>query len=175
MREVRDTGGDLHKMRIRLGLGLAFVLLMFGLLVARLVYLQVWRYEDFRSQAEDNRISLVPETPTRGLISDRNAIVLAENVSAFTLELAPAQIPDLNATIEELASIIAIDPRDRRRFQRLLEDSRKLETIPLKVRLSDEEVAKIAVARYRLPGVEIRARQFRNYPLGDSAAHLLGH
>ncbi|MBW6493462.1 MAG: penicillin-binding protein 2 [Burkholderiaceae bacterium] len=175
MREVRDTGSDLHQMRIRLGLGLAFVLLMFGLLVARLVYLQVWRYEDFRSQAEDNRISLVPETPTRGLISDRNGNVLAENVSAFTLELAPAQISDLNATIEELASIITIDPRDRRRFQRLREDSRKLETIPLKVRLSDEEAAKIAVARYRLPGVEIRARQFRSYPMGGSAAHLLGH
>ena len=175
MKEVRDTGSDLHQMRIRLGLGLALVLLMFGLLAARLVYLQVWRYEDFRSQAEDNRISLVPETPTRGLIGDRNGIVLAENVSAFTLELAPAQISDLNATIEQLASIIEIDPRDRRRFQRFLEDSRNLETIPLKVRLSDEEVARIAVERYRLPGVEIRARQFRSYPLGGSAAHLLGH
>ena len=175
MKEVRDTGSDLHQMRIRLGLGLALVLLMFGLLAVRLVYLQVWRYEDFRSQAEDNRISLVPETPTRGLIGDRNGIVLAENVSAFTLELAPAQISDLNATIEQLASIIEIDPRDRRRFQRFLEDSRNLETIPLKVRLSDEEVARIAVERYRLPGVEIRARQFRSYPLGGSAAHLLGH
>ncbi len=175
MTEVRDTGSDLHQMRVRLGLGLAFVLLMFGLLVTRLLYLQVWRYEDYQAQAEDNRISLVPETPGRGLITDRNGIVLAENVSAFTLELAPAQIADLNATIEQLAAIIEVDPRDRRRFQRILEDSRNLETIPLKVRLSDEEVAKIAVARYQLPGVEIRARQFRSYPLGGSAAHLLGH
>ena len=175
MNQVRDTGSDLHQTRVRLGFALVLVLTMFGLLVARLIYLQVWRYADFQAQAEDNRISLVPETPSRGLITDRNGVVLAENISAFTLELAPAQIADLNATIDELARIIEIDPRDRRRFQRMREDSPNLETVPIKVRLSDEEVAKVAVARYRLPGVEIRARQFRNYPLGGSAAHLLGY
>ncbi len=175
MVEVRNSGADLHRMRLRLGFALVFVLVLFGLLVVRFLYLQVWRYADYHAQAEDNRISLVPETPGRGLIHDRNGVLLAENVSAFTLELTPARIADLEVTIDAIAGVIEIDPRDRRRFQRLLEDTRSIETIPLKVRLSDEEVARIAVERYRLPGVEIKARQFRNYPLGESASHVLGY
>jgi penicillin-binding protein 2 len=175
MVEVKDTGKEIKQLKIRLGLAMFFILLCFGILIARFSYLQIYRYSDFHALAEDNRISLVPVPPTRGLIFDRNGILLAENVSAFTLELAPKLIDNLDHVIDQLAEIVEITPKDRRRFKRLLEDSRSTETIPLKVRLSDEEVAKLAAQRYRFKGVDIKARQFRNYPLGETGAHLLGY
>ncbi len=175
MVEVKDTGKEIKQLKIRLGLAMLLILLCFGALVARFAYLQIYRYSDFHAQAEDNRISLVPVPPTRGLIFDRNGVLLAENVSAFTLELAPKLIDNLDRVIDQLAEIVEITPKDRRRFKRLLEDSRSTETIPLKVRLSDEEVAKLAAQRYRFKGVDIKARQFRNYPLGETGAHLLGY
>ena len=175
MVEVRNSELELHRLRIRLGFALAFVLTLFGLLIARFTYLQVYRYDDFHSQAEDNRISLVPVAPTRGLIYDRNGILMADNISAYTLELVPSLITNLDRTIDELGKIVDINSRDRRRFKRLVEDSKNYESIPLKSRLNDEEVAKLAVARFRFTGVEIKARQFRTYPLGETASHLLGY
>ena len=175
MVEVRDTGKDLRQLRLRLAVAMVFVITCFGMLVARFVYLQVYRYADFHAQAEENRIALVPAPPSRGLIFDRNGVLLAENVSAYTLELLPKRVAGLEPTIEALSRIVEITPRDRRRFRRLLEDSRSADSVPLKVRLSDEEVARLAVQRFRFPGVEIRARLFRNYPLGETAAHVLGH
>jgi penicillin-binding protein 2 len=175
MIEVKDTGREIKQLRIRLSLAMALIFMCFGILLARFAYLQIYRYSDFHAQAEDNRISLVPVPPSRGLIFDRNGILLAENVSAFTLELTPKDIADLDGLIDQLASIVDITPKDRRRFKRLLEDSRTTDSIPLKVRLSDEEVAKLAVQRYRFKGVDIKARQFRNYPFGETGAHLLGY
>ncbi|MBN9426555.1 MAG: penicillin-binding protein 2 [Burkholderiales bacterium] len=175
MVEVRDTERDLHQLRVRLVVAMLLVLTCFGILVARLSYLQVYRYAAFHAQAEENRIALVPAPPSRGLIFDRNGVLLAENVSAYTLELSPKRTAKLDETIDALAEIVDITPRDRRRFRRLLEDSRNSDSVPLKVRLTDEEVAKLAVQRYRFPGVEIKARLFRNYPLGETAAHVLGH
>lgn len=175
MVEVKDTGKEIKQLKIRLSLAMLLILLCFGVLIARFSYLQIYRYSDFHALAEDNRISLVPVPPTRGLIFDRNGVLLAENVSAFTLELAPKLIDNLDRVIDQLAEIVEITPKDRRRFKRLLEDSRSTETIPLKVRLSDEEVAKLAAQHYRFKGVDIKARQFRNYPLGETGAHLLGY
>ncbi len=175
MVEVKDTGKEIKQLKIRLALAMFFILTCFGVLVARFSYLQIYRYSDFHALAEDNRISLVPVPPTRGLIFDRNGVLLAENISAFTLELAPKLIDNLERVIDQLAEIVEITPKDRRRFKRLLEDSRSTETIPLKVRLTDEEVAKLAAQRYRFKGVDIKARQFRNYPLGETGAHLLGY
>jgi penicillin-binding protein 2 len=175
MVEVKDTGKEIRQLKIRLALAMVFIVACFGVLVARFAYLQIYRYSDFHALAEDNRISLVPVPPTRGLIFDRNGVLLAENVSAFTLELAPKLIDNLERVIDQLAEIVEISPKDRRRFKRLLEDSRSTDTIPLKVRLTDEEVAKLAAQRYRFKGVDIKARQFRNYPLGETGAHLLGY
>ena len=175
MVEVRDTERDLYQLRLRLVIAMTLVLVCFGVLVARFVYLQVYRYEDFHAQAEDNRIALVPAPPGRGLIFDRNGVLLAENVSAYTLEIAPKGAAKLEETIAALSGIVEITPRDRQRFRRLLEDSRSTDSVPLKVRLTDEEVARLAVQRFRFPGVEIRARLFRNYPLGETAAHIIGH
>src|SRR5690606_3896222 len=175
MVEVRDTERDLYQLRLRLVIAMTLVLVCFGVLVARFVYLQVYRYDDFHAQAEDNRIALVPAPPGRGLIFDRNGVLLAENVSAYTLEIAPKRAARLEETIAALSGIVEITPRDRQRFRRLLEDSRSTDSVPLKVRLTDEEVARLAVQRFRFPGVEIRARLFRNYPLGETAAHIIGH
>ncbi|RPH68190.1 MAG: penicillin-binding protein 2, partial [Burkholderiales bacterium] len=175
MVEVRDTERDLYQLRLRLAIAMGLVLVCFGLLVARFVYLQVHRFADFHALAEDNRIALVPAPPSRGLIFDRNGVLLAENVSAYTLEIAPQGAARLDETIAALSGIIEITPRDRQRFRRFLEDSRSSDSVPLKVRLTDDEVARLAVHRFRFPDVEIRARLFRNYPLGETTAHVLGY
>eukprot|EP01030_Chromulinospumella_sphaerica_P007752 gene7752-7584_t len=139
--------------RLRLFLAGLFVVLLFLVLVARLLWLQVISYDKYQSKAEDNRITIVPLVPNRGLILDRNGVVLANNYSAYTLEITPSKIDNLNEMIDELGKI----------------------SIPIRTRLTDEEVARFAVQSFRFPGVEIRARLFRQYPYGPHAAHLLGY
>ncbi|MCL4746183.1 MAG: penicillin-binding protein 2, partial [Burkholderiaceae bacterium] len=175
MIEVRNTERELGRMRMRLGLTWLVVLACFAALAARMVYLQVVRYADFHAQAEDNRIALLPLPPPRGLIYDRNGVLLADNLPAYTLELIPERVADIERTVDDLAGVIEISPRDRRRFKRLLEDARSYEPIPIRTRLTDEEIARFAAVKFRFPGVEIGARLFRTYPLGESGAHLLGY
>jgi penicillin-binding protein 2 len=175
MVEVRDSELELHRLRWRLAFAGLFVLTLFGVVLGRFVWLQVYKHAEFHAQAEDNRIAVVPVPPSRGLIYDRNGVLLAENVSAYTLELAPRRIANLERTIEELSRIIEIGPRDRRQFKRLFDDTRNSEWVPLKTRLTDEEVARIAAHRYRFEGVEVKARLFRNYPLGETASHVIGY
>ncbi|HZH05572.1 MAG TPA: penicillin-binding protein 2 [Lautropia sp.] len=173
--DVRDPAADLGRLRIRLGIAMALAVVCFGLLAARFYYLQVVRFNDFHAQAEDNRITMIPVPPQRGQITDRNGIVLAENVFSYALEIAPARIDDINALIDELAMVVDISQTDRRRFRRLMAEMKFTDTVPLKSRLTDEEVAKIAAMRFRFPGVEVKARPYRNYPLGQTAAHVIGH
>ncbi len=175
MVEVRNTERELGRMRVRLGLTWLVVLACFAILAARFVYLQVVRHADFHAQAESNRIALLPLPPPRGLIFDRNGVLLADNLPAYTLELIPERVSDIERTIDDLSQVIEVSPRDRRRFKRLLEDARSYEPIPIRTRLSDEELARFAAAKYRFPGVEIGARLFRTYPMGETAAHLLGY
>ena len=175
MIEVHDTERALRRLRLRLSLAWALVLACFGLLVGRFVYLQVLRYADFHALAEDNRIALLPITPQRGLIYDRNGTLLADNLAAYTLEITPNRVQNIDRTIEELSRIIEIPARDQRRFKRLLADARSYEPIPIKTRVSDEELARFAVAKFRFPGVEIRARLFRTYPMAETASHVIGY
>lgn len=175
MTELRNVAADLARFRRRvLVIGLV-VLVAFGLLCARLFFLQVVRHEDLAEQAESNRTAVVPVVPNRGLILDRNGIVLASNYSAYTLEITPSKVGNLEDTIDSLGEVVEVSQRDRRRFKRLREDSRSFDSIPIRTRLSDEEVARFAAQRYRFPGVEIKARLFRNYPNGELAAHVLGY
>jgi penicillin-binding protein 2 len=173
--EVRDPAVELQRLRWRLLIAMLVVLALFGVLAARFGYLQVHRHADLQIRAEGNRIAVVPVPPARGLIYDRNGVLMAENVLAYTLELAPKQIRDLDATIEELATLVDISAGDRRRFRRLWEETKNSDWLPLKSRLSDEEVARIAVNRFRFPGVDVRARHFRTYPLGQTASHAIGY
>jgi len=175
MTELRNVEADLSRFRSRvLVVGLA-VLCAFALLVARLVYLQVVRHDDLSEQAENNRTAIVPIVPNRGLILDRNGVVLATNYSAYTLEITPSRVDKLEETIAALAQVVEIQPRDKRRFKRLREESRNFESLPIRTRLTDEEVARFAAQRFRFPGVDIKARLFRSYPLGESGSHIVGY
>ncbi len=149
--------------------------LAFATLAARMIYLQVIKREHFHTLAESNRISVVPVPPNRGLILDRNGEVLVANYSAYTLEVTPALVRNLDAAFDNVSSVVEIHARDRRRFKRLLEETKNFESLPIRTRLTETEVAKFAANRYRFPGFEIRARPFRNYPLGEIASHALGH
>ncbi|CAN5267247.1 penicillin-binding protein 2 [soil metagenome] len=171
-----ETESDLIRFRRRLALtGVAFMV-GFGLLTARFVWLQVVRHDDYQAQAEDNRITVVPLPPNRGIIRDRNGVVMARNYSAYTLEISPDKIDrDLDTLIDDLSKIVEIEPHHRRRFRKLLEDSRSFESLPIRTRLSDSEVAKFAAQRYAFPGVDIKARLFREYPLGESAGNVIGY
>ena len=175
MTELKNVEQELRRFHTRLFAAAAFVLLCFGLLVFRLTHLQVAKHEELSVRAENNRIAVVPIVPNRGLIVDRNGVVLANNYSAYTLELMPARIDDLEATINQLAEVIDIQPRDRKRFKRLMEESKNFESLPIRTKLTDEEVARFTAQRYRFPGVEVKARLFRNYPLGEVGSHLLGY
>lgn len=173
--EIRNSRLEIHHFRARLAIALGFVLFMFFLLFVRFFYLQVIRHEHYNTLAEANRISIVPIVPNRGIIVDRNGVLLAHNYSAYTLEIAPGKVDDIDALIDELATVIEIAPRDRRRFKKLTEESKSFESLPIRTRLSDEEIARFAANRYRFLGVEINARLFRQYPQAEMFSHVVGH
>jgi penicillin-binding protein 2 len=173
--ELRNFPRELRDFQLRVGAAGFIVLAAFGLLFARFVWLQVLQHDAYRAKAEENRISIVPLSPARGLILDRNGEVLARNYLAYTLEIFPAQVRNLEATIAELAEYVDIQPRDRARFRKLLQETRNAESLPIRTRLSDEEVARIAAHRWRFTGVDIRARLFRQYTQGEAASHALGY
>jgi penicillin-binding protein 2 len=165
--ELRNVEADLARFRVRVFVASLVVLVAFLLLASRLVWLQVVRHDDFSQQAESNRTAIVPVVPNRGLILDRNGIVLASNYSAYTLEVSPARVSgNLDRLIDELSEVVEISPRDRRRFKKLLEEMKSIDSLPIRTKLTDEEVARFAVQRYRFPGVDIKARLFRSYPWG---------
>jgi penicillin-binding protein 2 len=175
MDELRNRDEEIFWFHRRLMVAGVFVLLCIALLFGRFVYLQVFKHEHFAKLAEANRIDIQPEVPNRGIITDRNGIVLVSNESSHTLELNPQKIDNLEATIDHLATLVDISPRDRRRFKRLYEEFRSAESLPLKTRLTDEEIARVAANRFRLRGVDIRARLFRQYPMGELASHVIGY
>lgn len=166
---------ELDRFRFRIAFAAGVVLLCFTILIGRFVYLQLVQHDYYKTRAEDNRISLVPVTPNRGVIVDRNGTVLARNYSAFTLEITPSKVDDLEATIDALGEFVEIQPKDRKRFKKLREESKTFESLPIRTRLTDVEVARFAANRYRFPGVEVKARLFRQYPLGATASHALGY
>ena len=175
MTELRNVEADLGRFRDRVLVATLAVLACLALLTLRLAYLQVVRHEDLLEQAENNRTAIIPVVPNRGLILDREGIVLATNYSAYTLEVTPSKVSNLEQTIDQLAQVVDITARDRRRFRKLMEESRSFESLPLRTRLSDEEVARFAAQRYRFAGVDIKARLFRNYPYGELASHVIGY
>ena len=175
MAELRNVQADLSRFRRRVFIAGLAVSLAFLLLILRLVYLQVFRHDDLLEQADNNRITAVPIVPNRGLILDRNGVVLATNYSAYTLEITPAKAGDLDTVIEALSKIIDVHPRDKKRLKKLLEESKGLESLPIRTRLTDAEVAIFSAQRFRFPGVEVKARLYRNYPYGEIASHVIGY
>ena len=175
MNEIRSTEMELARFKRRIIAVALLMLVCFGLLGSRLVYLQIVRHEDLAEQAESNRTAVVPIVPNRGLILDRNGTVLATNYSAYTLEITPSKAGELEDTINRLGGLVEITARDRRRFKKLTEESRNFESVPIRTRLSDNEVARFAAQSFKFPGVEIKARLFRNYPFGELASHVIGY
>ena len=173
--ELRNSERELQQFQFRLGVAGAAMLAAFAILLARFVFLQVVQHDHYRAKAEDNRISIVPITPNRGLITDRNGVVVARNYSGYTLEIFPRRVKSVEATIDQIAELIEITPRDRARFKRLTVETRNPESLPIRTRLTDEEVAKFAANRYRYEGVEIKARLFRQYPFADVGSHVIGY
>jgi penicillin-binding protein 2 len=173
--ELKNHQRELYYFQLRIGFAGFAVLAAFVLLAARFAYLQVVQHDSYTAKAEDNRISIVPIAPNRGLILDRNGVVLARNYSAYTLEIFPAKVRDLERTIGALGEVIEVQAKDRARFRKLLAETRNAESLPIRTRLTDEEVARFAANRYRFPGVEIKARLFRQYPHGELASHVIGY
>ena len=173
--QLRNTERELHHFQTRIGVAGALVFAAFFVLLMRFAYLQVVQHDYYRTKAEGNRISVVPITPNRGNIIDRNGTVVARNYSAYTLEISPSKVGNIEATIDELATVIDIRASDRTRFRRQAFEEKGADSLPIRTRLNDEEVARFAASRYRFPGVDIKARLFRQYPYGESASHVLGY
>jgi len=173
--EIRNAELELRHFQTRLAIASVLVLLLFGLLGLRFFYLQIVRHGELSTLADANRIAVLPVAPNRGIIVDRSGAVLAHNYSAYTLEIRPQEVDDIDRLVDEVGTLIEIGPRDRRRFKRLLEESKVIGSVPIRTRLSDEEVARFAANRYRFPQVEVNARPFREYPQGERFSHVVGY
>src|SRR5438067_1842791 len=137
--ELRNPEREVFHYRRRLSVAAVLIVVAFGGLFARFFYLQVAQHAHYQTLAETNRIAIVAIVPNRGVITDRNGVVLAQSYSAYTLEIQPARVRNLDATIDALAEVVDVQPRDRKRFKKLLEESKNFESLPLRTRLSDEE------------------------------------
>jgi len=172
---MRNTEKELWQFRSRALVAGLFVLACFGLLLARFVWLQLVKHDDYYARAEQNRIAVVPVTANRGLIKDRNGVVIARNYAGYTLEINPREVSNINALIDDIAKVVEVQPRDRRRFRKLQEELKGADSIPIRTRLTDEEVARFSAHKFRFHGVELKARLFRHYPLGETGAHMIGY
>jgi penicillin-binding protein 2 len=173
--ELRDHRRELYQFQIRLAVTGVFVATVFLMLLVRLFYLQVIQHDYYQLLAEQNRVNIVPVVPHRGVILDRNGVTLATNYAAYTLEITPSEVDDLEAVIDELSTLVNITPKDRRRFKKLLEEVPDFSSIPIRTRLNDEEVARFVVNRFHIRGVDINARLFRHYPSAEVASHVVGY
>lgn len=144
-------------------------------LVARLAYLQIYKQDLYTTMATQNWLDLVPIEPTRGLIYDRNGVLLAENIPVFSLDLIPVKVNNLNNTLNELRKIIEISDNDIAQYKKQVKQHRRFDEIPLKLRLTEIEVARFAENQHRFPGVLVKARLMRHYPFGNSFSHVLGY
>lgn len=159
--------------RSMLALGILFSLI--ALLILRLAYLQIYKHHVYITLSTKNWLDLVPVEPTRGLIYDRNGKMLAENIPVFSLDLLPYKISDLTNTLKTLNKLVSISSDDINQFQKQLKQHRRFDEIPLKLRLTEEEVARLAENQHRFPGVLVKARLMRHYPFGKTFSHVLGY
>ncbi len=172
---LKDEAKESRLLKSRVLAAALIILLLVLVLILRLVYLQIISHEHFATLSENNRVKIVPIPPTRGLIYDRDGVILAQNQPSFSLELVPEAVADMDATLASLAKIINIRDVDLERFRKLVARTRSFESIPLRFHLDEDEVARFSVNRYRFPGVDIEARLTRSYPLGKSAVHVVGY
>ncbi|WP_413113937.1 penicillin-binding protein 2 [Thaumasiovibrio sp. DFM-14] len=173
--QIRDYRAESALFFRRALVSFAGILVLVGLLLINLYNIQVKQFDDYATRSNDNRIKFVPVAPNRGLIYDRNGIVLAENLPVFSLEITPEQAGDTAKTISALSELIELSDANIARFERERRRTRRFNTIAIKDQLSEEEVALFSVNQHRFPGVEVRAHLKRHYPFGDALTHALGY
>jgi len=172
---MQDVAAETRLFNHRALFAMAFVVLMFGVIIVNMYHLQVSSYQVYQTRSEGNRIKVVPLAPNRGLITDRNGILLADNRPVFSLELVPEQIDDMAATLTALAELIEISEEQQTNFLKEVRQQRRFNSIAIKEQLNDEEVAIVSVNLHRFPGVTVEARLSRHYPFGDLFTHALGY
>lgn len=173
--ELRNHQNEQHNFRVRLTIAALLALIAFSILGLRFYYLQIQRHDYYHTLAESNRISIVPISPNRGLILDRNGIVLAHNFFVYTLEVTPSKVGNMDTTIANLSELVEISTVDLKRFKKLKAESHSFESVPIRTHLNEIEAAKFAVNRYRFPGVELKSRLYRHYPRGKLGTHAIGY
>ncbi len=173
--EVKNHSLEQYRFTARLTVAIGLVAFCFVFLLGRFLYLQVLKYDYFQTLAENNRVSLVPIVPNRGLILDRNGVTLAHNFFVYTLEITPSKTGNVEDTIEKISQFIEVSAEDRKRFKKLRAQGHSFESVPIRTHLTETEAAKFSVNRYQFPGVEIRSRLFRHYPLGNLGVHMIGY
>lgn len=172
---IKNHEAERHLFLVRVVTAALITLALACALVARLGYLQILKHDYYSLRSDDNRTRVQVIPPVRGLIYDRNGVVLADNLPAYRLEIVPEQVEDMGDALNRLAEIVEIRPVDRKRFQDRLQENPPFRSIPILLDLSKEEVARFAVNRREFPGMAIHAGLTRHYPLGKSAAHLVGY
>ena len=171
----KDHFRETHLFQQRLLITAIISILLVAVLITRLFYLQVIDHAHYTTLSEKNRLDIRPIAPIRGLIYDRNGVLLAQNLPSFTLQIVPEHTKDLDKTLSEVKKLISVSDEEVTQFKELLKEKRRFEGIPLRFRLNDVERAKIAVNQDRLPGVKIEAQLTRDYPLGKLASHAIGY
>jgi penicillin-binding protein 2 len=172
---LRDAVRENRLFRVRALTSFVIITICFLVLASRFFYLQVINHEEFTTRSEANRVKLRALPPNRGLIYDRNGRLIADNQPAYRLELVAEQVKDIDDTLDRLADVVRLDEDDRSQFEQLRGARKSFQAVPVRLRLSEEEVARFAVNRHRYPGVELVAYQNRVYPLGPEMAHVLGY
>ena len=172
---IKDHHSERRLFVARVILTSVFAVVLLGLVVARLVQLQVFEYEHFAERSQGNRIRIEAVPPIRGLVFDRQGRVLAENLPAYQLELIPEQVQDLDETLQRLAELELIDAEEIPRLRELSQSGPRFKPVALNLRLDDEQIARFAIQRPRFPGVDFRPRLVRHYPHGEAISHVVGY
>lgn len=172
---IKDAYRESGSFRRRAAIGFVLIVLALIALLCRFAYLQVARYDEFATRALDNRVKPIVLPPARGLIYDRNGVLLADNVPAFRLEVVPEQIKDMSAMLHRLSAVVPLSIEDLNSFRALVKQSRRFDSVPLKMHLTEDEIDRFAVNRWRFPGVDVVPYMIRHYPHGETFAHVLGY
>jgi len=171
----KDHAGESRLFAGRALMAGVLVFAAMSVVMARLIQLQIGSHAHFSTRSRDNQVELTPLPPTRGLIYDADGVLLANNDPSFSLEVVPEKIQDLEATLEALGKLIRIEDEDLKRFVRLRRQRRRFVGVPIRTALELEEIARFAIDGHRFPGIAIRVRPLRTYPLGKYMAHVLGY
>ncbi len=172
---IRDHSAEANLFARRAFVGFVFVTLLIGVLLSNLYNIQVIEHQDYQTRSNDNRIKVIPIAPNRGLIYDRNGVLLAENKPVYNLEVIPEEVDNLEEALSEVEKVIKITEQQKADFLDDIKHNRRFKSQVLKARLDETEVAKFSVNQHKFPGFSIEARLARYYPYGDTLTHALGY